>query len=203
MNVKITRIALFSLGTMIIVIGSYFLSPDKFTWVLEVFPILIGYPILLFTYKRFRLTDLLYLLLLIHFTILAVGGIYTYAKVPLGFWMQDWFGFSRNNYDKIGHFMQGFVPALLIREILLRTSPLRKSKWLSFLTVSVCLAVSAMYELVEWWVSAAQGASADDFLGTQGYQWDAQSDMLFALIGAVTALIFLSRIHDTFIAKVK
>ena len=172
------------------------MTNDRFTWVLEVFPILLGFPVLFFTYKRFPLTKLIYILLIIHFVILSVGAIYTYAKVPLGFWMQDWFGFSRNNYDKIGHFAQGFVPALLTREILLRTSPLRPGKWLNFIIVSICLAISAFYELIEWWVSALQGASAEDFLGTQGDPWDAQSDMLFALIGAIVALIVFAKLHN-------
>jgi len=187
---------LFSVFTLIILIVSFLMTNDRFTWVLEVFPILLGFPVLFFTYKRFPLTKLIYILLIIHFVILSVGAIYTYAKVPLGFWMQDWFGFSRNNYDKIGHFAQGFVPALLTREILLRTSPLRPGKWLNFIIVSICLAISAFYELIEWWVSALQGASAEDFLGTQGDPWDAQSDMLFALIGAIVALIVFAKLHN-------
>jgi putative membrane protein len=141
-------------------------------------------------------------LLILHFVILAVGGIYTYANVPLGFWMQDWFDFSRNNYDKIGHFAQGFIPAILVREILLRTSPLKPGKWLSFIIVSICLAISAMYELLEWWTAAIQGASAEAFLGTQGYEWDAQSDMLYALIGAIVALVTLSKLHNSFLKKI-
>ena len=173
------------------------------TYVLEVFPILFGFPILFFTYKRFPLTKLIYILLLIHFVILSVGAIYTYAKVPLGYWMQDWFGFSRNNYDKIGHFAQGFVPALLVREILLRTSSLQQGKWLNFIIVSICLAISAFYELIEWWVSAIQGASAEEFLGTQGDPWDAQSDMLFALIGAIIALIVFSKYHNRLLKELK
>ncbi len=192
---------LFSLATGIILLGSLILSRDKFTWVLEVFPILIGFPILFFTYKRFKLTLLIYILLIIHFLILSVGGIYTYAKVPLGFWMQDWFHFSRNNYDKIGHFGQGFIPAMLIREILLRTSPLKPGKWLNFIIISICLAISAFYELIEWWTSVAQGASAEAFLGTQGDPWDAQSDMLFALVGAIVALLLLSKLHDKLLKK--
>ena len=187
---------LFSVCTLVILAVSFIFSFDRMTWILEVFPVLLGFPILFITYKRFPLTNLVYILLIIHFIILSVGGIYTYAEVPLGFWMQDWFGFARNNYDKIGHFAQGFVPALLIREVLLRTSPLKQGKWLSFIIVSICLAISAFYELIEWWVSAVQGASAEDFLGTQGYLWDAQSDMLFALIGAVIALIVFSKYHN-------
>lgn len=148
------------------------------------------------TYHKFRFTTLVYGLLLLHFLILATGGIYTYAKVPLGFWMQDWFGFERNNYDKIGHFAQGFIPAILTREILLRTSPLKAGKWLSFIVVSICLAISAFYELLEWWTAIAQGASAEAFLGTQGYEWDAQSDMFLALIGAGSSLLLLSGFQD-------
>jgi putative membrane protein len=170
---------------------------------MEVFPILIGFPILFFTYKKFKFSNLVYLLLIIHFVILSVGGIYTYAEVPLGYWMQDWFGFTRNNYDKIGHFAQGFVPALLIREALLRTSPLQPGKWLSYLVVSCCLAISAFYELIEWWVAEIQGASADAFLGTQGDVWDAQSDMFFALIGSITALLLLSKVQDKALLQIK
>jgi len=194
---------LFSACTLIILTVSFVLTFDRITWALEVFPILFGLPILFFTYKRFPLTNLIYTLLIIHFVILAVGGIYTYAKVPLGYWMQDWFGFSRNNYDKIGHFAQGFVPAMLTREVLLRTSPLKQGKWLNFIVVSICLAISAFYELIEWWISVIQGASAEDFLGTQGDPWDAQSDMLFALIGAIAALIVLSKYHNRLLKELK
>jgi putative membrane protein len=187
--------------TGIILIGSFILSFDKFTWVLEVFPILFGFPILFFTYKRFPLTNLVYILLTVHFIILAVGGIYTYAKVPLGFWMQEWFHFNRNDYDKIGHLAQGFIPAILVREVLLRTSPLKRGKWLNFIVVSICFAMSAFYELTEWWASIAQGASAEAFLGIQGDPWDAQSDMFFALIGATLALVTMSRLHDNFLRR--
>lgn len=192
----------FGLISLSILVFSFACARDRFTWILEVFPILVGLPILFFTYRRFPLSDLLYGLLILHFVILSVGGIYTYAEVPLGFWMQDWFGFTRNNYDKIGHFAQGFVPAVLARELLLRTSPLRPGKWLSFIVGSICLAISASYELIEWWTAVAQGASAEAFLGTQGYEWDAQSDMLFALIGAVIALMTLSRLHDRILARI-
>lgn len=190
---------LFSLGTAIILIGSFLLTRDKFTWVLEVFPILLGFPILFFTYKKFPLTTLVYALLIIHFIILAVGGIYTYAEVPLGFWMQEWFDFSRNHYDRIGHFAQGFIPAILSREILLRTSPLRPGKWLFFLVVCVCLAISAFYEFIEWWTVLIKGSTAEAFLGTQGDVWDAHWDMLFATIGAIVAQLTLSRLHDKFL----
>ncbi|HON52974.1 MAG TPA: DUF2238 domain-containing protein [Bacteroidales bacterium] len=187
---------IFSIITVIILIISYIFCVDTFTWFLEVFPIIIALPILFFTYNTFPLTRLLYILLIVHFIILAIGGIYTYAKVPLGFWIQDLFNQSRNNYDKIGHFAQGFIPALLTRELLLRTSPLKQSKWLAFIIVSICLAISAMYEIIEWWTAELQGATAEAFLGTQGYEWDAQSDMFTALCGIIVALITLSKIHN-------
>ena len=193
---------LFSVCTLIILIVSFVLTFDRITWVLEVFPILLGLPILFFTYKRFPLTKLIYFLLIFHFVILAVGAIYTYAKVPFGYWMQDWFEFSRNNYDKIGHFAQGFVPAMITREVLLRTSPLKQGKWLNVIIISICLAISACYELIEWWVAVIQGASAEDFLGTQGDPWDAQSDMFFAFIGAIIALLLFSKYHNKILKKI-
>ena len=196
-----TTIIYYTICSIIILVTSFIFTFDRLTWVLEVFPILIGLPILVFTYNRLPLTSLVYWLLVIHSIILAVGGTYTYAKVPLGFWMQDWFGFERNNYDKIGHFAQGFIPAILAREILIRTSPLKKGKWLSFIVVSICLAISAFYELIEWWAAIAQGASAEAFLGTQGYEWDAQSDMFLALIGACLSLLLLSGLHNRQLKK--
>lgn len=198
-----STITVFTTCSIFILAASYFFAFDKFTWVLEVFPILIGLPILIVTYKRFQFTRLVYSLLILHFIILAVGGVYTYAKVPLGYWMQDWFGFERNNYDKIGHFVQGFIPAILVREILIRTSPLKKGKWLGFIVVSICFAISAFYELIEWWAAIGQGASAEAFLGTQGYEWDAQSDMFLALIGACLSLLLLSKTHDKLLKKIK
>lgn len=191
----------FSVATFVILGVSLALARDRFTWVLEVFPILLGFPVLVVTRRRFPLTGLLYGLLLAHFGVLALGGVYTYAEVPLGFWMQDWFGFARNHYDRIGHFFQGFVPAVLVREVLLRTSPLRPGGWLGFLTVCVCLAVSALYELIEWWTAAIQGASAEAFLGTQGDVWDAQWDMLLCLIGATVSVLLLRRVHDRALAR--
>ena len=193
--------AIFSLYTGILLIVSYGLAKDKATYLLEVLPVLLMFPVLFFTYHRFRLTRLVYILLGIHFLVLSVGGIYTYAEVPLGYWMEDWFGFTRNNYDKIGHFAQGFIPAMLTREVLLRTSPLRPGKWLAFIVVSICLAISAFYEIFEWWVSAVKGESAEAFLGTQGYEWDTQSDMFFCLVGAIVALVTLSRWHDRILDK--
>jgi len=169
---------------------------DYFTWVLEVLPAVLGVVILAATFRSFQFTSLVYWLILIHSLILMIGGHYTYAEVPAFNWIRDVFGMSRNNYDKLGHFAQGFFPALIAREILLRKSRLEKGKLLSFIVICICLAISAFYELIEWWVAAATGTSADAFLGTQGYNWDTQSDMLFALIGAIAALILLSRVHE-------
>lgn len=169
---------------------------DRTTWLLEVAPVLIGIPLLLASARRFRLTDLICLLLAVHALILIVGGIYTYARVPLGFWLQDWLHLARNPYDRIGHFAQGFVPAMLAREILLRRSPLRPGKWLAFLVVCVCLAISACYELIEWIAALMLGQGADEFLGTQGDPFDTQSDMAMALIGSSSALVTLTRLHD-------
>ena len=169
---------------------------DRFTWFLEVAPVLIGVPVLIAIYRRFRFTSLAYTLIAIHAIILIVGGHYTYAEVPLGYWLQDWFGFSRNHYDRIGHLAQGFIPAIVVREILIRRSPLRRSRWLPFVVVSIALAFSALYELIEWWTAVATGEAADAFLGTQGDVWDTQWDMMLALIGAILALLMLSRLHD-------
>jgi putative membrane protein len=174
---------------------------DRFTWLLEVAPVLIGVPVLVAVWPRFRLTPLVYALLWIHAIILMVGGKYTYAEVPLGFWLQDAFGFSRNHYDRIGHFAQGFVPAMLAREILIRRSPLAGSRWLPFLVVCFCLAFSALYELIEFWTALATGEAAEAFLGTQGDVWDTQWDMQMALLGAVIALLTLSRAHDRQLAR--
>ncbi|HEY0864885.1 MAG TPA: DUF2238 domain-containing protein [Lacunisphaera sp.] len=175
---------------------------DFFTWLLEVLPVLIGLPLAFAVQRRFPLSGLLLVLLWLHSVILIVGGHYTYARVPLGDWAMQWFGWPRNNYDKLGHFAQGFVPAILTREILLRTSPLKVGKWLGFLVVSVCLAFSAFYELLEWAVAELSGAAADDFLGTQGYAWDTQTDMALALVGAVAAVLLLARAHDRSMGKV-
>lgn len=169
---------------------------DRTTWWMESAPILIVVPILLATYRAFPLTPLLYRLLFLHAVILMVGGHYTYARVPLGFWMQDLFHFSRNHYDRIGHFAQGFIPAILARELLLRRSPLVRGKLLFFLVVSICLAFSAFYELTEWWSAEAMGSTADAFLGTQGDPWDTQWDMFLAVVGAVTSQLLLGRAHD-------
>lgn len=169
---------------------------DVTTWVLEVFPIVIAVPVLIATRKRFPLAPLAYRLIFVHALILMLGGHYTYARVPLGFWMQDWFGFARNHYDRIGHFAQGFVPAIIAREILLRTSPLRQGKWLFVITTALCLAISAGYEFIEWWSALLGGEAATDFLGTQGDVWDTQWDMFIAFIGAMAAQVTLGRMHD-------
>ena len=169
---------------------------DQFTWFLEALPVLIGIPLVMATYRTFPLTPLLSHLLVIHAGILLIGAHYTYAQVPVGYWVQDLFHFARNHYDGIGHFAQGFVPAILAREILLRRSPLRPGKWLSFLVCSVCLAFSASYELFEWGTALATGEAATAFLGTQGDQWDTQWDMFLALIGSVLAQILLNTRHD-------
>lgn len=186
-------------AALVVLAGSLVVSRDRFTWVLETFPVLIGLPILVLTYRRFRLSDWMYVFLVLHTLILATGGVYTYAEVPLGFWMQNWFGFARNHFDRIGHFAQGFIPAMLARELLLRTSPLRRGRWLNFLTLATCLAVSAFYELIEAAAAISMGATADAFLGSQGDRWDAQYDMLFALAGAAGYLVLLTRAHDRFI----
>lgn len=174
---------------------------DRFTWVLEVAPVLIGVPVLLATGRRFPLTPLLYTLLAVHACILMVGGKYTYAEVPAGFWVSDALGLARNHYDRLGHFAQGFIPAILAREILVRTSPLRGSRWLPFVVVAFCLAFSAFYEMIEWWTAVLAGASSTAFLGTQGDVWDTQWDMFLALIGAASALLVLSRAHDRQLAR--
>ena len=166
------------------------------TWILEVFPIFLAIPLLVATAKRFPLTPLAYRLLFVHALILMVGGHYTYAKVPLGFWVQDALHLARNHYDRLGHLAQGFVPAIIAREVLLRRSPLQRGKWLFFLVTCVCLAVSASYELIEWLAALLGGSSADAFLGTQGDVWDTQWDMFMALVGAITSLLLLSRVHD-------
>ena len=173
---------------------------DRFTWALEVFPAVAALPVLAATRRRFPLTRLAYILILLHCIILMVGGRYTYAEVPLFDWIGRAAGWSRNNYDKLGHLAQGFVPAVLAREVLKRLGVVRREGWLSFLVVCFCLALSAAYELLEWAVAVAAGSSADAFLGTQGYAWDTQSDMAMALLGAVSALALLGRRHDREIA---
>lgn len=174
---------------------------DRFTWWLETTPGLAGLVILLATYRRFPLTTLCYTLIALHICVLCVGGHYTYARVPAFDWLRTVFGWQRNHYDRLGHFMQGFVPAIIAREVIIRLGVVNRQKWIPFLVVSVCLAISAFYELVEWWTALLSGSAANDFLGTQGDVWDTQSDMCLALIGAVCALLFVSSFHDRALRK--
>jgi putative membrane protein len=174
---------------------------DRATWWMEVAPILIAVPLLAATHRRFPFTPLVYGLVALHACVLAVGGHYTYAEVPLGFWFRDALGLARNHYDRLGHLLQGFVPALVVRELLLRTSPLRAGKWLFTLVTAVALACSALYEFVEWGAAVALGQGADAFLGTQGDPWDTQWDMFMAFLGAMLAQALLSRLQDRQLAR--
>ncbi|OOZ37823.1 DUF2238 domain-containing protein [Solemya velesiana gill symbiont] len=169
---------------------------DRYTWFLETVPVMIGIAILVPTYRDFRLTPLLYRLLALHALILMIGGHYTYAEVPLFNWLRDAFELSRNHYDRIGHLAQGFIPAILAREILLRRSPLEPGKWLFLVVTSICLAFSAFYEMIEWWAALVSEQAAEAFLGTQGDHWDTQWDMFLALVGAITSQLLLAGYHD-------
>ena len=196
-------LVLLTLGVLALGVSAY-QPADAFTWILEVFPAILGSAAIIATYRKFPLTNLLYSLIFVHALILMVGGHYTYAEVPLGYWMEDWFGFTRNHYDRIGHFAQGFVPAIIARELLIRHRVVnaRRSFWLGLVIVLCCLGVSAIYELIEWATAATTGSSADAFLGTQGDQWDSQKDMFMAGIGALTAICTLSRSHDRALSSV-
>jgi len=174
---------------------------DYFTWIMEVAPGIMGFILLAATYRKFRFTNFVYTMILVHCCILFVGGHYTYAEVPFFDWIKALVNGSRNNYDKVGHFAQGFVPALIARELFLRLKVVNGKKWASFFAVTCALAISAFYELVEWWTSVLTGESAEAFLGTQGYVWDTQSDMLWALIGAGAAVVLCSNYHDLKIGK--
>ncbi|HWV89734.1 MAG TPA: DUF2238 domain-containing protein [Burkholderiales bacterium] len=169
---------------------------DRATWWMEVAPVLIAAPLLVITHRRYPLTPLLYALIFVHALVLILGGAHSYARVPLGFWLQDLLALERNPYDRIGHFMQGFVPAMVAREILLRGKFVAGARMVGFLSACVALAVSAVYELIEWGAALALGQGAEEFLGTQGDAWDTQADMFMALVGAVSALLLLSRLHD-------
>ena len=184
------------LSFVAILVWSVIAPHDLFTWFLETFPAMAGAVILAATYNRFRFTTLVYVLMWMHAIILLVGGHYTYAEVPLFNWVRDTFHLSRNHYDRVGHFAQGFVPAMIAREFLIRKSPLKRGKLMFFIVVSICLAISASYELIEFGVSVATGSAGDAFLGTQGDIWDTQKDMSLALAGAVTSLLTLSGLHD-------
>lgn len=193
--------------TLLVLISALFIwsaiNPfEYFTWFLEVLPAIIGILIVAITFNKFRFTNLVYLLIFIHCVILIIGGHYTYAEVPLFDWIQETFNQSRNNYDKLGHFAQGFVPAMIARELLIRKNIILNKKWLNFIIVSIALAISAAYEFIEWAVSICTGEGGDSFLGTQGYIWDTQSDMLYATIGAIMALLFLSKTHNTHLKKI-
>lgn len=191
-------IALFFIGLIVSAINPH----DYFTWFLEVFPGIVGFIILTLTFKKFQFTYLTYCFVLFHCYVLFVGGHYTYAEVPLFNWIKETFDQTRNNYDKVGHFTQGFVPAMIIRELFIRKHIVKRGGWLAFLTLCVVLSISAFYEFLEWFVAVVSGQSAEAFLGTQGYVWDTQSDMLYACIGATCMMLFLSRIQDKEIAKI-
>jgi len=189
---RIVWIAVF----LIVLVWSGIAPADGMTWGLEVFPAVIGGVVLWFTRDRFPLTPLLYVLILVHCIILMVGGHYTYAEVPLGEWVREAFDGTRNDYDKLGHLAQGFVPAMIARELVIRKQVFNSVRWRNFFIVSFCLGLSAFYELIEWSVALLSDEAADAFLGTQGYIWDTQSDMAWALLGAVSALLLLSKLHD-------
>lgn len=175
---------------------------DRTTWILEIFPILIAAPILIISYKKFPLTNLLYCLIFLHALVLMVGGIYSYARVPFGFTVAEWFDLARNPYDRFGHFFQGLVPALIAREILVRKQAINGKKMLAFIVVCIVLAISATYELIEWAAALMLGQGADEFLGTQGDMWDTQSDMFFAVVGALFSLLVFSHLHDKQLSKI-
>jgi putative membrane protein len=194
--------ALLLLGTLSLAVSGY--QPhDTFTWILEVTPAIVGAAVMIATYRRFPLTTLLYVLILVHALILMLGGHYTYAAVPLGFWMQDVFGFTRNHYDRIGHFAQGFVPAMIARELFLRHRVVKTGAWMFTIIVLCCLGISAIYELIEWWTALASGEAAEAFLGTQGDPWDTQTDMFLAGVGACVAQLTLRRVHDRALRNVQ
>jgi putative membrane protein len=191
------RILLLLLIVIVALLAVTAIKPyDRGTWLMEVAPVLIALPLLVLTYRRFPLTSLLYILIFLHAIVLITGGAYTYARVPLGFWLQDLFSLSRNHYDRIGHFMQGFVPALLAREILLRGGFVTNRRMAAFLALCIAMAISAWYELIEWAAAVILGQGADAFLGTQGDPWDTQEDMFMCFIGAIVALLTLSREQD-------
>jgi len=192
-------ILLFCIGLLISAIE----PKDYFTWILEVFPAIIGCCILIFTFPRFAFSDFAYIFILLHCSILFTGGHYTYAEVPLFDWIKEVLHQSRNNFDKVGHFAQGFVPAIICREIFIRNKIIPSKKWIAVLTVAVCMSISACYEFLEWFVAIVSGQSAESFLGTQGYVWDTQSDMLYATIGASSMVLFFAKWHNKQMDKLK
>lgn len=183
-------------GTLLVFVWSGIRPHDRFTWFLEVAPVLIAFPVIVLTYRSFRLTDLVYLGIALHAMILMVGGHYTYAEVPLFNWIRDHYGLARNDYDRVGHLAQGFFPALIAREILIRKRIVQPGGWMFFLVVCICLAISASYELIEWMVAELSGDDAVAFLATQGDVWDTQKDMAFALVGSILSQVLLSKLHD-------
>ena len=199
MNKYLILVVAFFIGLILSAINPH----DYFTWILEVFPAIIGIVILVFSFRKFRFTYLTYVMILLHCYILFVGGHYTYAEVPLFNWIKDIFHLARNDYDKVGHFAQGFVPAMIVREIFIRKQVVLKSGWIAFLTIAVCGAISAMYELLEWFVAITSGQSSEAFLGTQGDNWDTQSDMLCAFIGASCMILFFAGIQNKNIKKLE
>jgi putative membrane protein len=193
----VDRLPVLSLAAVIAALVASGVAPkERLTWVLEVAPILVALPLLVATRRRFPLTPLVYVLLALHAAVLCLGGHYTYAEVPIGFWVRDALGLARNHYDRLGHFAQGLVPALVAREVLLRTSPLRRGRWLFVLVTAVALSISALYEFVEWGAALALGQGADAFLGTQGDPWDTQWDMFLAFVGAIAGQLLLARVQD-------
>lgn len=192
---------LWSFVLVVLVVSGINPEADRLTWFLETSPVMIGLILLALTRPNFPLTSLTYRLLTLHALVLILGGYYTYAEVPIFNYLRDSLELSRNHYDRVGHFVQGFVPAILAREILIRRSPLSQGPWLFFLTICFCLAFSAFYELIEWWVALVNDQAAEAFLGTQGDPWDTQTDMFLALVGAVTSLLLLSRPHDRLVNR--
>jgi putative membrane protein len=201
MTSKRYHLILFAIVLIVWVWSGWHPVDTRLTWVLETFPFMLALPLLLLTYRRFPLTDLTYTLIAIHAIILMIGGHYSYGKVPLGFAAERWFGWTRNNYDKVGHFIQGFGPAIYTREILARTSPLKRGKWLLFISIAVPLAFSALYEIFEWLASLSNPKDTEAFLGTQGYIWDTQSDMFLCLIGSICAVILVTKLHNRYLEK--
>jgi putative membrane protein len=193
--------ALFFAATFVILALTFIGCRDQFTWLLETFPVIIGWPILLFLDHKYRVSHLVIIGVFLHGIILMIGGHYTYAEVPFGFWMEHTFGFARNHYDRIGHFVQGFFPALIFREVYLRRVKLTRGAWLGFIVITGCMAFSMVYEFIEWWTALATGSGADAFLGTQGDPWDTQWDMFFCTIGATVSILTMQKLHDRSLQK--
>jgi len=191
-----TSLTILLLIVLVVLVWSAIHPHDYFTWLLEVFPAIIGIALLCTTYRKFQFTTMVYVLIAAHAIILMIGGHYTYAEVPPFNWIRDHFALSRNHYDRLGHFAQGFVPAMIAREFLLRLNVLKRGRWLFVIVVSICLAISALYELFEWGVSELTGSAGDAFLGTQGDVFDTQKDMAMALVGAITSMLLLSKLQD-------